>query len=145
MTAKIAAQADVYSFGVTLWELLERKRPYKGMDPYQIQVPTRESQGGVANIRKMTQAYTSCSGTSCWLCANAPVQRVAPAATQSAAADRHACAAQTLSIINPEELRLPPVKIPDSLNAASKTAFTALAGLVTMCTATAANERPSIE
>lgn len=32
-------QADVYSFGVTLWELLERKRPYKGMDPYQIQVP----------------------------------------------------------------------------------------------------------
>ena len=30
-------QADVYSFGVTLWELLERKRPYKGMDPYQIQ------------------------------------------------------------------------------------------------------------
>jgi serine/threonine protein kinase len=32
-------QADVYSFGVTLWELLERKRPYKGLDPYQIQVP----------------------------------------------------------------------------------------------------------
>lgn len=28
----------MYSFGVTLWELLERKRPYKGMDPYQIQV-----------------------------------------------------------------------------------------------------------
>ena len=27
----------MYSFGVTLWELLERKRPYKGMDPYQIQ------------------------------------------------------------------------------------------------------------
>lgn len=32
------AQADVYSFGVTLWELLERRRPYKGMDSYQIQV-----------------------------------------------------------------------------------------------------------
>ena len=31
-------QADIYSFGVTLWEVLERKRPYKGMDPYQIQV-----------------------------------------------------------------------------------------------------------
>jgi serine/threonine protein kinase len=35
----ICMQADVYSFGVTLWELLERKRPYKGLDPYQIQVP----------------------------------------------------------------------------------------------------------
>lgn len=32
-------QMDVYSFGVTLWELMERKRPYRGMDPYQIQVP----------------------------------------------------------------------------------------------------------
>lgn len=43
-------QADVYSFGVTLWELLERKRPYKGMDPYQIQVPplsaSAQSSGG---------------------------------------------------------------------------------------------------
>ncbi len=34
-------QADVYSFGVTLWELLSRKRPYKGMDPYQIQASSK--------------------------------------------------------------------------------------------------------
>ncbi|KAK9811688.1 hypothetical protein WJX72_008422 [[Myrmecia] bisecta] len=30
-------KADVYSFGVTLWEILERKRPYDGLDGFQIQ------------------------------------------------------------------------------------------------------------
>ncbi|KAI3431344.1 hypothetical protein D9Q98_004402 [Chlorella vulgaris] len=31
------AKADVYSFGVTLWEIMERKRPFAGMDGFQIQ------------------------------------------------------------------------------------------------------------
>lgn len=26
---------QVYSFGVTLWQILERKRPFEGMEPYQ--------------------------------------------------------------------------------------------------------------
>ena len=30
-------KADVYSFGVLLWELLERRRPYAGMEGFQIQ------------------------------------------------------------------------------------------------------------
>lgn len=30
-------KADVYAFGVTLWEILERKRPFGGMDGFQIQ------------------------------------------------------------------------------------------------------------
>lgn len=28
---------QVYSFGVTLWEIMERKRPFGGMDGFQIQ------------------------------------------------------------------------------------------------------------
>ena len=27
---------QVYSFGVTLWQILERKRPFEGMEPYQV-------------------------------------------------------------------------------------------------------------
>ena len=30
-------KADVYSFGVTLWEILSRKRPFDGMDHFEIQ------------------------------------------------------------------------------------------------------------
>jgi len=33
----IMLKADVYSFGVILWELLERKRPFADMDGFQIQ------------------------------------------------------------------------------------------------------------
>lgn len=32
----IAMQADVYSFGVTLWECVERQRPWQGMDSMQL-------------------------------------------------------------------------------------------------------------
>ncbi|GAB4814115.1 hypothetical protein N2152v2_001161 [Parachlorella kessleri] len=34
---EIMLAADVWSFGVSLWELLERKRPYSGMDGFQVQ------------------------------------------------------------------------------------------------------------
>jgi hypothetical protein len=27
---------QVYSFGVTLWQILERKRPFEGMEAYQV-------------------------------------------------------------------------------------------------------------
>jgi serine/threonine protein kinase len=32
----VSAQADVYSFGVTLWESIERKRPWQGLDGMQL-------------------------------------------------------------------------------------------------------------
>ena len=54
-----------------------------------------------------------------------------------------ACCAQTLSILNPEELRLPPVKVPDGLDAPAHAAYTRLAELVQLCTATAASKRPA--
>jgi hypothetical protein len=53
---------------------------------------------------------------------------------------------QTMSIISPEELRLPTPKAPDSMkDAASRTAFQALAALVDTCCCTAASERPTME
>ena len=30
---------DVYSFGVTLWEMLSRQRPHSDIHPFQLQVP----------------------------------------------------------------------------------------------------------
>ena len=27
---------QVYSFGVTLWQIMERKRPFEGLEPYQV-------------------------------------------------------------------------------------------------------------
>ncbi len=53
------------------------------------------------------------------------------------------CGAQTLSILNPEELRLPPVKVPEGLDAPANAAYTRLAELVQLCTATAASKRPA--
>ena len=51
--------------------------------------------------------------------------------------------AQTLSILNPEELRLPPVKVPDGLDAPARAAYKRLAELVQLCTATTASKRPA--
>jgi hypothetical protein len=51
-----------------------------------------------------------------------------------------------MSIINPEELRLPAPKVPDSMkDGASRAAFTALAALVDTCCTTTASERPTME
>jgi hypothetical protein len=51
-----------------------------------------------------------------------------------------------MSIISPEELRLPTPKAPDSMkDAASRTAFQALAALVDTCCCTAASDRPTME
>lgn len=33
----LTCRVQVYSFGVTLWEIMERKRPFAGMDGFQIQ------------------------------------------------------------------------------------------------------------
>lgn len=27
---------QVYSFGVTVWQIMERKRPFEGLEPYQV-------------------------------------------------------------------------------------------------------------
>lgn len=32
----VFVQADTYSFGVTLWESIERKRPWQGLDGMQL-------------------------------------------------------------------------------------------------------------
>jgi serine/threonine protein kinase len=34
---EISKKVDVYSFGVTLWEILERRRPFEGLDALAIQ------------------------------------------------------------------------------------------------------------
>ncbi|DBA89209.1 hypothetical protein WJX77_000076 [Trebouxia sp. C0004] len=34
--AATVLKSDVYSFGVTLWQILERKRPFEGMEAYQV-------------------------------------------------------------------------------------------------------------
>lgn len=51
--------------------------------------------------------------------------------------------AQTLSIINPSELRLPPVKIPETSNPLIKLVYEDLAALVVSCTETQPDDRPS--
>lgn len=37
IAGELALKADVYAYGVTLWELVTRRRPHAGMDAYQIQ------------------------------------------------------------------------------------------------------------
>ena len=151
----------MYSFGVTLWELLERKRPYKGLDPYQIQVPAP----GWLQASCMTttdlpegSAVAQCPAHSTILCdtcaegqhssdrtfpSAAALHRVRPLAHPP---QQRPVLLQTMSIISPEELRLPTPKAPDSMkDAASRTAFQALAALVDTCCCTAASERPTME
>ncbi len=67
------------------------------------------------------------------------------AAAEECCEVRPRCGEQALSIINPEELRLPAVRVPDSLDEPSRAAWSALGGLVDVCTCTAANDRPTIE
>lgn len=51
-----------------------------------------------------------------------------------------------MSIISPEELRLPAAKVPETVkDASSRAAFQALAGLVETCTCVAASDRPTME
>lgn len=35
-TAQQVLKSDVYSFGVLLWQILTRRRPYEGMDGFQV-------------------------------------------------------------------------------------------------------------
>jgi hypothetical protein len=40
---------QVYSFGVTLWEIMERKRPFAGMDGFQIQTQVHSALDSVGS------------------------------------------------------------------------------------------------
>lgn len=36
LTLSCAGVVQVYSFGVTVWQIMERKRPFEGLEPYQV-------------------------------------------------------------------------------------------------------------
>ena len=79
-------KVDVWSFGVTLWEIMERKRPFEGSGPM---------------------------------------------------------AVQAMWLNNPYEVRLPPVKVPESLDASAKRVIRGLSDLVEDCTRVDPMARPT--
>ena len=84
--AEWAMKVDVWSFGVTLWEIMERKRPFEGA--------------------------TSVAVEAMWL-------------------------------NNPYQARLPPVKVPESVDAAGKRVIRGLSDLIEECTRVDPMARPS--
>jgi serine/threonine protein kinase len=83
-----AFKIDIWSFGITLWEILERKRPFEGQS---------------------------------------------------------AIGMQTLWINSPYQSRLPPVRVPEHLDATNKRVLRGLADLVEECTRVDPMTRPSFD
>ncbi|KAL3160650.1 hypothetical protein ABBQ32_010571 [Trebouxia sp. C0010 RCD-2024] len=74
--AATVLKSDVYSFGVTLWQILERKRPFEGMEPYQVSaqwimgaevklppvtIPEDLPEGGKQVLRGLSQMVIDCT------------------------------------------------------------------------------------
>ena len=138
---------QVYSFGVTVWQIMERKRPFEGLEPYQVSTSHRLGCACVLcattpelyhNVPVLTMCFLKGSHALvlCLLCCDVSQHRKPNAgATCLHTADmwfQH-CQVSAQWIMG-TDVQLPPVTIPEDATDESRRVLHSLGAMVQNCT-----------